>query len=138
MCGATADGYIIGATDGLRRSRRPYPKARTGDFDNVRHKGLSARWRLAGDRRLSRLLEPRAGRRATLSLLRGIGGAQGRPLHVRHRLRFRPCDAGIAVREADPGQGTDHSGTRSEEHTSELQSLRHLVCRLLLEKKNKI
>src|SRR5262245_62802182 len=26
--------------------------------------------------------------------------------------------------------------TRSEEHTSELQSLRHLVCRLLLEKKN--
>src|ERR1035438_5764271 len=26
---------------------------------------------------------------------------------------------------------------RSEEHTSELQSLRHLVCRLLLEKNNK-
>src|SRR5436853_1176614 len=29
------------------------------------------------------------------------------------------------------------SGSRSEEHTSELQSLRHLVCRLLLEKKKK-
>src|ERR1039458_10688401 len=29
------------------------------------------------------------------------------------------------------------STPRSEEHTSELQSLRHLVCRLLLEKKNK-
>src|SRR5437899_5662590 len=28
-------------------------------------------------------------------------------------------------------------GHRSEEHTSELQSLRHLVCRLLLEKKKK-
>src|SRR5258705_9241698 len=27
------------------------------------------------------------------------------------------------------------NGMRSEEHTSELQSLRHLVCRLLLEKK---
>src|SRR5262245_65224539 len=27
-------------------------------------------------------------------------------------------------------------GSRSEEHTSELQSLRHLVCRLLLEKEN--
>src|SRR5205814_9603591 len=26
------------------------------------------------------------------------------------------------------------TSTRSEEHTSELQSLRHLVCRLLLEK----
>src|SRR5258705_7078366 len=30
-----------------------------------------------------------------------------------------------------------HEVGRSEEHTSELQSLRHLVCRLLLEKKNK-
>src|SRR5947199_3716327 len=29
------------------------------------------------------------------------------------------------------------TGKRSEEHTSELQSLRHLVCRLLLEKKKK-
>src|SRR5947199_3149621 len=34
----------------------------------------------------------------------------------------------------------EHATTRcarSEEHTSELQSLRHLVCRLLLEKKKK-
>src|SRR5258705_1505728 len=34
-----------------------------------------------------------------------------------------------------------HEGSvckRSEEHTSELQSLRHLVCRLLLEKKKKV
>src|ERR1039458_4464638 len=30
---------------------------------------------------------------------------------------------------------TVHHVARSEEHTSELQSLRHLVCRLLLEKK---
>src|SRR5262245_27394418 len=30
-----------------------------------------------------------------------------------------------------------HQQARSEEHTSELQSLRHLVCRLLLEKKKK-
>src|SRR5262249_59693843 len=29
-----------------------------------------------------------------------------------------------------------YSGHRSEEHTSELQSLTNLVCRLLLEKKN--
>src|SRR5205814_9758991 len=29
------------------------------------------------------------------------------------------------------------AAARSEEHTSELQSLRHLVCRLLLEKKKK-
>src|SRR5687767_15528333 len=29
-----------------------------------------------------------------------------------------------------------HDNSRSEEHTSELQSLAYLVCRLLLEKKN--
>src|SRR5262245_64892876 len=34
----------------------------------------------------------------------------------------------------DPGVRAEE---RSEEHTSELQSLRHLVCRLLLEKKKK-
>src|SRR5437870_7648855 len=38
--------------------------------------------------------------------------------------------------------GTDHNdwmeGGRSEEHTSELQSRGHLVCRLLLEKKKKL
>src|SRR5262245_5558859 len=33
----------------------------------------------------------------------------------------------------DPSHANAHS--RSEEHTSELQSLRHLVCRLLLENK---
>src|SRR5258705_9070040 len=34
------------------------------------------------------------------------------------------------------GHGEGHGDPeRSEEHTSELQSLRHLVCRLLLEKK---
>src|SRR5262245_63086775 len=31
----------------------------------------------------------------------------------------------------------EEGAERSEEHTSELQSLRHLVCRLLLEKKKK-
>src|SRR5438045_7771330 len=35
------------------------------------------------------------------------------------------------------GPGDQHRA-RSEEHTSELQSLRHLVCRLLLEKKKQI
>src|SRR6266487_1409641 len=33
---------------------------------------------------------------------------------------------------------TPRSTARSEEHTSELQSPVHLVCRLLLEKKNKL
>src|ERR1035441_1187568 len=34
-----------------------------------------------------------------------------------------------------PHHGRSRHRIRSEEHTSELQSLRHLVCRLLLEKK---
>src|SRR5262249_60839124 len=38
--------------------------------------------------------------------------------------------------EAAPGRPADR-GARSEEHTSELQSLTNLVCRLLLEKKKK-
>src|SRR5258705_7825955 len=39
----------------------------------------------------------------------------------------------IGEHMADLGFGARR--VRSEEHTSELQSLRHLVCRLLLEKK---
>src|SRR5262245_63132078 len=42
-----------------------------------------------------------------------------RPRAAARLVRRRPC------------------AVRSEEHTSELQSLRHLVCRLLLEKKKK-
>src|SRR5438045_6958593 len=42
-----------------------------------------------------------------------------------------PCNGGRAPARLVPAPA------RSEEHTSELQSLRHLVCRLLLEKKKK-
>src|SRR5438093_4854401 len=35
-----------------------------------------------------------------------------------------------------PAADLDHLARRSEEHTSELQSLTKVVCRLLLEKKN--
>src|SRR2546425_7060101 len=42
------------------------------------------------------------------------------------------------VRRAEAPQALGiESGGRSEEHTSELQSLAYLVCRLLLEKKKK-
>src|SRR5205823_6893486 len=42
---------------------------------------------------------------------------------------------GPGYRFADEFKGNPHN--RSEEHTSELQSLAYLVCRLLLEKKKK-
>src|SRR5690242_21626711 len=50
---------------------------------------------------------------------------------------------GVAAQQRRPGgvrvqaQGQELPGQRSEEHTSELQSHVNLVCRLLLEKKNK-
>src|ERR1039458_5949349 len=44
---------------------------------------------------------------------------------------------GIIDRLIGWSQNLPSAYTRSEEHTSELQSLRHLVCRLLLEKKTK-
>src|SRR2546422_1818607 len=61
-------------------------------------------------------------------------------------LHHRPGAAARGPRAARSRRGptrpsesdTDPGETRSEEHTSELQSRLHLVCRLLLEKKKKL
>src|SRR5204863_2516657 len=51
--------------------------------------------------------------------------------------RSKPaCPSPIPPQQAAPARGRP-TGDRSEEHTSELQSRRDLVCRLLLEKKKK-
>src|SRR5437870_13481680 len=50
----------------------------------------------------------------------------------------RSSDLALAIAVSLPGVACElcnHAGARSEEHTSELQSRGHLVCRLLLEKK---
>src|SRR5215204_4879233 len=50
---------------------------------------------------------------------------------------FRSCRASRARRRPTPPDcPAESSRSRSEEHTSELQSHSDLVCRLLLEKKN--
>src|SRR5438045_4604652 len=49
----------------------------------------------------------------------------------------RNAEAGRIEFTTDAPRAVEHGLFRSEEHTSELQSLRHLVCRLLLEKKKK-
>src|SRR3712207_9462169 len=60
--------------------------------------------------------------------------------------RVRSCSCAAARRAADWSDGSSSclsletisstgTSTRSEEHTSELQSRQYLVCRLLLEKK---
>src|SRR5258708_26773052 len=56
----------------------------------------------------------------------------------RTRYKYRPTPAipeGAPVQPSDPSNGDPVD--RSEEHTSELQSPDHLVCRLLLEKKKR-
>src|SRR2546425_11231813 len=54
------------------------------------------------------------------------------------RARSRRRRDGRAHHAAAAGPGELHGDRdRSEEHTSELQSLAYLVCRLLLEKKNR-
>src|SRR5258708_28277925 len=62
------------------------------------------------------------------------GGRRARVLHPRIESRAprRRRGAGRA------GGRRCAAGLRSEEHTSELQSPDHLVCRLLLEKKKKL
>src|SRR5256886_7969763 len=57
---------------------------------------------------------------------RGSGGSNRLDCEADAQLLYRASEAEIAA------------GTRSEEHTSELQSQSNLVCRLLLEKKKKI
>src|SRR5262245_47245864 len=61
-----------------------------------------------------------------------------RPLEVVQKDAIRRAVAAGGIVIAGGGGGIPVYRTRrSEEHTSELQSLRHLVCRLLLEKKKK-
>src|SRR5262245_64717311 len=60
------------------------------------------------------------------------------PYTTLFRSPCRPRGALPTGRSRSPACGSSPScpnRRRSEEHTSELQSLRHLVCRLLLEKK---
>src|SRR5206468_8222286 len=81
------------------------------------------------------------------TLFRSLGLAAEPPEHRRVRvaaiielldrgpnLRLEPwADARLAVDDAQ----VRGEGSRSEEHTSELQSRSEIVCRLLLEKKKK-
>src|SRR5687767_15663337 len=71
------------------------------------------------------------------TLFRSLEGATRAALPGRARVRLRHVDGDHRL-PAGKGQGGECREVRSEEHTSELQSLAYLVCRLLLEKKKKI
>src|SRR5258708_35978393 len=56
-------------------------------------------------------------------------------LSLHDALPISPLHFGLRRRAQAGAHRHDHGDGRSEEHTSELQSPDHLVCRLLLEKK---
>src|SRR5690348_17667905 len=67
-----------------------------------------------------------AGRARSRLATRNLSGRKRAEGHAR---------CGLPVRRSDASASHRHGNRRSEEHTSELQSPVHLVCRLLLEKK---
>src|SRR5258705_5163507 len=82
------------------------------------------------------------------TLFRSTGGSRnGARIAYRRRRdansagKVRPGNDGpetiATCRSKSPQNLRLRRASRSEEHTSELQSLRHLVCRLLLEKQKK-
>src|SRR5262245_62230623 len=91
-----------------------------------------------------RSLPPRPTLFPYTTLFRSLGGAINAELEKLEKAR--DIDAATAefggkvagntvVADKVVAGALSKAATRSEEHTSELQSLRHLVCRLLLEKK---
>src|SRR2546425_5729067 len=86
---------------------------------------------------LRRRLQQALGKEFTVGDLLGEGG-----FAAVFRVREQPLNRDVAVKVIDLGLTPSPSlavrfvrEARSEEHTSELQSLAYLVCRLLLEKK---
>src|SRR5947199_10599733 len=73
----------------------------------------------------------------TRALLLGMGGSSLAPEVLKETFgRIDGFPEVLVLDSTDPAQiKALERKVRSEEHTSELQSLRHLVCRLLLEKK---
>src|SRR5688572_32552083 len=91
----------------------------------------AGRWSSRAERGSADL--PRRAGRARRGRARGSGAALAHPAEASDPPHRR---AAVAARPAG-GQRVRDAATRSEEHTSELQSQSNLVCRLLLEKKKK-
>src|SRR5260364_448582 len=66
-----------------------------------------------------------------------IPGQRAHQRAIRHRIAERGQIMGAAIDQHPAKMAALRDMNRSEEHTSELQSPDHLVCRLLLEKKKK-
>src|SRR2546423_9158938 len=76
------------------------------------------------------------------TLFRSAGWKLSRPwrrwaLRISNTLSIARCSKDGSTARAGCSRTEQKQRQRSEEHTSELQSLAYLVCRLLLEKKKK-
>src|SRR5262245_62181531 len=69
------------------------------------------------------------------TLFRSILHRRSPTIRLRRRSQWSSIQTATLTVRLGITTGVIASVARSEEHTSELQSLRHLVCRLLLEKK---
>src|SRR3712207_8763697 len=97
--------------------RRP-PRSTLFPYTTLFRSLSTASWLVSGNRRWNELV---------------VFGPAGFPAYA--RLRFLPDPAFEGQSENDVDDDGIDPSTRSEEHTSELQSRQYLVCRLLLEKK---
>src|SRR2546429_6205744 len=87
--------------------------------------------------RLRRVADDVAREGFTRALLLGMGGSSLCPEVLKETFgRIDGFPEVLVLDSTDPAQIRAFERKRSEEHTSELQSRLHLVCRLLLEKKN--
>src|SRR5690625_4055468 len=114
------------ATWPLGHSTRGPRRSRPSIVSNGPPRGC---WRARSNRRMeSRLYRRRSLRRAVTALCAWATGSSRREWSMMESLR-------VGIRVPDVEQARTFYIMRSEEHTSELQSRGHLVCRLLLEKK---
>src|SRR2546425_6080450 len=131
------------ARDGRDRKREPDAEQPNGPRPPGGERHAEQRQRGAGNLRPQRITRP--GERAFQNDLEGLAdlGEGDHPqveAAVRDDRGIRGEQGDERLRDHEKGdrrRGRDRQTVRSEEHTSELQSLAYLVCRLLLEKKKK-
>src|SRR3712207_8235993 len=73
------------------------------------------------------------------TLFRSLSRVKRPPWHPVREVDVRSAPAMVdRLRASGLGSGISPRASRSEEHTSELQSRQYIVCRLLLEKKKNV
>src|ERR1035441_10734514 len=99
-----------------------------GPSNSMKHSDKPTAWGGTSPKKVAGVAAARTLRGADANIRLSLAYSRRKTLAVWNT----PCSRATSAAEAHNPAGI---GKRSEEHTSELQSLRHLVCRLLLEKR---